>query len=137
MKAKVKKLLFTCLKVLLIDIGFVTVFLITAILSGEYSQFAAIAYIELFLYPILRGVLSYVFVKQVWLPNLIFLFEVFIVPSIWTGHAVFTSFESLLWGVLIFSIPVAASLITAAIVRSGNSQKNTADVPLYKDDTQQ
>lgn len=137
MKEKIGRVIVKCLYVVLLDISVYGLYCLCATLSNDVPIFAALGYLMLFNGPVLRGVLSYIITKRVWLPNLILLCEILIIPTVLTGGAVLTSSEHMLFIAFIFSISVAASLITAAIVRSRNSQKNTADVPLYKDNTQQ
>ena len=112
--------------IVLIDIAFVLFFLVCSALSNDVPIFAAFGYLVLFNYPILRGILSYIITRQVWLPNLILLGEIFIIPTILTGEFVLTSLEDMFLMMFIFNIPVGASLITSAISKSKSKGDNSS-----------
>ena len=108
----------------LADVSFcIGVVIISVILANKKYSFL-FSYADIYvllsvsLYLILRGVLSRIFLKCVWLPNLIFFVEVWLVPTLLSGEfSDLISPARLILTTVLAIIPTITALITGGIIR--------------------
>ena len=127
MRGKTKQFIIRYLRILLMDIGFLVFWKVCAKLSNQISFFAALGYLTIFIYPVVRGVISRILTKCIVLPNLWFFVEYLALSMIIQGELPdFNYLKRPLFLAVFFIIPVIASLITAgttSFVRSINNTK--------------
>lgn len=117
MRGKIKQFIIRYLWILLMDICFLVLHAVCAKLSNQISLFAALGYLNLFIYPVVRGVVSRILTKCIILPNLLFFVEYLVLPMIKQGELPDINYlKRPLFLAVFFIIPAIASLITAGTI---------------------
>ena len=110
----------------LADIGFAVFFVICMNdgPSGKGTPLTVLGVFAALLYPIVRGIVSYKVLRNIWLPNLIFSVEIYFIPTLLIGDfSGLISPSGLIFAVIIFCIPTVASAITSAVTRSQKDEE--------------
>ena len=110
----------------LADIGFAVLFVICMNdgTPGKGTPLTVLGVFAALLYPIVRGIVSYKVLRNIWLPNLIFSLEIYFIPTLLIGDfSGLISPSGLIFAAIIFCIPTFASAITYAVTRSHENRK--------------
>ena len=122
MSEKTKRFFIRYTWILLMDAVATIFYKVCSKMSLHVSLFAALGYLTLFLYPIIRGIVSYSLLKCIFWPNIMFFIEFCTISTLLNGvfPSFFTQYGILELAVFLI-IPIVASATAAGVAGLINS----------------